>query len=171
MEEKLPFTSNMENGRDIFSLSKEDIEAALDRLRKGFPSFYGPATTNSLSCVLAAKTPNKSPKKRPATEETIAHGWVRCKVGGQKPEYYAHHLALIVAGRKEELLKKEQRRSSVSHLCHQRTCFNAAHLVVESSEKNRDRNKCIGWTYITCPCPCNHKFNACKHTPQCILPE
>lgn len=160
----------MESEKDIFSLSKEDIEAALDRIRNGYTPYYGPATTNSLSCVLAAKTPNKSPKKKLATEENIAQGWVKCKVGGQRTEYYVHHLALIAAGRKEELLKKSK-DDHVSHLCHQRTCFNAAHLVVESSKKNRDRNKCIGWTYINCPCPCNHKFNPCNHIPQCILPK
>lgn len=61
----------MEDENPIFQLNKEDIKAALNRVRKGYQSYYGPAISNSIGCILATKTPNKGKEE----------GWVKCKVG------------------------------------------------------------------------------------------
>src|SRR5690606_421699 len=106
---------------------------AMNRIEYGYGRYYGPATTNSIGCLLATKTPNKG-------ENT---GWVKCKVGGQRMEYYVHHLTLIVAGRKDELRGFVEGKQA-SHLCHNRCCFRASHLVVEDGEANRARNQCRG---------------------------
>lgn len=48
----------------------------------------------------------------------------------------------------------------VSHLCHNPLCVNPEHLVRESKEANQRRKGCPGT--IRCPCPCGHKFSACR---------
>jgi len=53
-----------------------------------------------------------------------------------------------------------------SHLCNHPWCLNVKHLVWETPKKNYKRKNCI--TETTCPCPCGHTFNPCKHNPQCI---
>lgn len=155
------FNMEQEQEQPILSLSRERVRAALDRVKNGYQSYYGPATTNSIGCLLAEKQPNKGKEE----------GWVKCKVTGSRTEYYIHHLALVDAGRADDL-KGLLNGKQVSHLCHNRVCFNADHLVVEDAETNRDRNKCRSWSWVTCPCGCNHKFNPCTtHDPKCILPQ
>lgn len=144
----------------ILKLKVPEVQHALNRIRNGYPPYFGGAVYNSTGCLLAAKTPNKGEKA----------GWVKCKVGGQRTEYYIHHLALIAANRQQDLQGVSEGKQ-VSHLCHNRTCFQPDHLVVEDAKVNRERNKCQGWTWITCPCGCNYKFNPCTHSPQCILPQ
>ena len=159
MEEGSSTASKVEKQKNILNLDPADVSEALNRVEEGYKSYYGPASSNSIGCLLANKASNKP----------FRAGWVKCKVGGQRKEYYVHHLALIPAGRGGELrglLKKKQ----VSHLCHQRTCFNASHLIVEDRKTNQDRTKCRGWTWIKAP-KGKHKFNPCQHHPQCILPQ
>jgi len=144
----------------IFSLEDSDVKDAISRIKKGYQNYYGPAKTNSIGCFLAQKTPNKGKDS----------GWIKCKVGGRKTEYYIHHLSLLTSDRGNEL-KGVKDGQQVSHLCHERTCFNPDHLTVEDAVKNRARNKCISWTWITCPCGCGHEFNPCPHSPSCILPR
>ncbi len=149
-----------EQRTSLLLLEEKEVQAAIQRLTNGYSYYYGPATSNSCACLLASKQPNKGPEA----------GWVKCKVGGSKKEYYIHHLALLNANRKIELQGLLQGKQ-VSHLCHQRTCFNPEHLIVEDAEANRDRTRCKNWKWVCCPCGCNHKFNPCTHSPQCILPK
>ena len=144
---------------DIFMFTGEEVQSALERLEKGHKKSFGPCQTNSIGCKLCQKSRNKG-----------GTGWVKCKVvkSKSKKEFYIHHLALIAAGRVGELKGSPYQ---VSHLCHQPTCFNPEHLVVETREENLARNRCIGWTWLTCPCPCGVKFNPCTHIPKCILPQ
>jgi len=147
-----------EEDQPILNLKSDDVSEALLRIQNGYKSYYGPATTNETGCLLAGKMGNKGRDE----------GWPKCKVGGSRAEFYVHHLALIAAGRKDEL-RGLNNGKQVSHLCHHRNCFNASHLIVEDGEANRERNKCHGWTWIECPCGCKYSFNPCKHSPQCIL--
>jgi len=139
------------------AVSPDAARFAVTRATAGYGSgncSVGAASTNSTGCLLASKTSHE------------AKGYVRMKVPGSasRTEYYLHHLA--IRARDNELSADME----VSHLCHNRTCFNAAHLLVESALDNRNRNKCIGWTWIKCPHG-GEQFNPCQHEPQCILPK
>lgn len=160
MDERCSTVLQSVEEQSILRLELSDVRDAINRMKAGYGKYFVPATTNSTGCLLATKTPNKGEKT----------GWVKCKVGGQRTEYYIHHLALIVANRQDELRGLIDGKQ-VSHLCHNRCCFKASHLIVEDAEDNRGRNRCRGWTWITCPCGCDHKFNLCPHNPQCILPQ
>lgn len=86
----------------------------------------------------------------------------------------AHQLSLIAAGRADELAKTGKGASQVSHLCHNASCYNAEHLVVEPANRNRDRNTCQGHKVIRCECkavfhPCSH-WNVELGTRRCKLP-
>jgi len=54
----------------------------------------------------------------------------------------------------------------VSHLCNHPYCLNKEHLRWEIPRDNYIRKNCM--TRTTCPCPCGHEFNPCKHDPQCV---
>ena len=154
-------TTNKQQKIPLLKLNKRDVQDVIRRLDTGYRPYYGPSKTNSIGCKLAQKQPNKGKDS----------GWVKCKLSGQKPEYYIHHLALIAADRSSELENIKEEKKQVSHLCHNRICYEHTHLVVEKAEMNLNRNKCHGWTWITCPCGCEYKFNPCTHQPQCILPQ
>lgn len=117
--------------------------------------------TNSIDCILACK----------AVKGLCIHNNVSAKEYynlnlGQRHRYeYAHRAAYMMATK--TLIPKS---SEVSHLCHHGNCVNPEHLILESAEMNRSRNKCIGWTWIPCP-HCNGRFNPCPHNPKCILPQ
>ena len=116
-----------------------------------------PASTNSTGCLLASKTRHRD------------GGYVKMKLPGlsDRQEYYIHHLAIVASGDASLLIGGDLQ---VSHLCHNPLCFKREHLLLESGRVNRDRSKCKGWTWITCPHG-GEKFNPCQHSPQCILPQ
>lgn len=140
------------------SILPSEARNAISRATEGYGSGgcrVERATTNSTECILAMKTPHREAK-----------GYVRMKIqnSASRIEYYLHHLA--IRARDQDIPDGME----VSHLCHNRTCFNAEHLLLETAVDNRSRNKCIGWTWINSPCGCE-KFNPCQHNPQCILPK
>lgn len=143
----------------LSQIALETATKALKRIEKG-SKFFKPSITNSIGCKIACKAKNKGKKGR-----------VKCSITGSKNEYYINLLALIADDRKDDISKIEEDGFQASHLCHQSACFNSSHLVVESKESNLERNKCINWTWLVCPCGCSHQFNPCNHTPQCILPK
>lgn len=51
----------------------------------------------------------------------------------------------------------DDRRYTVSHLCHNEECYNWKHHCLESLEHNKARNGCPGGRY-------------CFHNPRCIVP-
>jgi hypothetical protein len=140
------------------NISRDLAERAILKQQQGYTSGgtrIAPAQINSVSCHLSNKAQNR------------VGGYVKLKLTSGGTEYYLHHLALIAVGRGEEMRTNGHQ---VSHLCHNCNCFNAEHLIVESGEANRDRNKCQGWTWIKCPH--GELFNPChQHTPKCILPR
>jgi len=69
---------------------------------------------------------------------------------------------------------RPSRDEDVSHLCHNRRCFNAEHLVIESHAANMSRQRCLGTIEGDLPCVCcgsthRQEVNVCKHTPKCII--
>jgi hypothetical protein len=93
MEEGNTDASSIMEEQSILQLRLSDVRDAVNRVKNGYQSYYGPASTNSTGCLIAAKTPNKADKT----------GWVKCKVGGGRKEYYIHHLALVNSKRGDEL--------------------------------------------------------------------
>jgi hypothetical protein len=140
----------------IFGVAPVHRNAAIRRMTEGIQAGKNsvpPAVrTPSIGCLLCQKTPNKR-------RQSGVYGWVKCKAGGKK-EFYIHHLALLAAGRDEELHKVFEDSQQVSHRCHRSRCFEAKHLIVESGEDNRDRNECRG----------KDNTHKCPHHPPCILP-
>jgi len=143
---------------DLLQINRNSLEATLKRLKKGFPPFFNAATTNDFGCILAQKATNKSNGK----------GYVKCKVAGSRKEFYAHHIALVVANRDNELSQVRHLNYEISHLCHNPRCFNASHLVAESKAVNLSRLSCYYQSLIECPA-CKHEFSLCNHEPRCLL--
>lgn len=99
---------------------------------------------------------------------------------------YLHHIALIAAGRRDELkaviatnqhLKQnDANRLQVSHLCHKSHCINHQHLVVETARDNLARNSCKGMSMLQFFIAGEeYVLNVCPHrsppiSKHCILP-
>lgn len=89
---------------------------------------------------------------------------------------YMHHLALIAADDIEHLSWCTQKDPvfQVSHLCHNRNCFNISHLAVEEATLNRARNICQHHEVVLFKNQV--KYNPCPHAgakreyKSCILP-
>ena len=98
------------------------------------------------------------------------------KIGIKK--MYLHHLALIADDRMDELSWCTQANNifQVSHLCHNGGCFNPAHLKVEESARNKDRNSCQGHEIIQYNGSGPMRYNPCRHGGElgeyhkCLLP-
>lgn len=58
------------------------------------------------------------------------------------------------------------KRETASHLCHNKLCIKAEHIIKETVGANSRRNGCLA--YVACECGC--RVNACGHTPRCLLP-
>jgi len=76
------------------------------------------------------------------------------------------HLVLRVE-KGEEHVPHRCRRETASHLCHNKRCIKAEHLIKESVGANGRRNGCLA--FVTCDC--GARINACGHYPRCILPS
>lgn len=91
---------------------------------------------------------------------------------------YLHHLSLIADGRLDELgwCTQANNRFQVSHLCHNGGCFNPAHLVVEESGRNKDRNTCQRHEVLEYSGYGPMRYNPCRHGGErgefrkCLLP-
>lgn len=75
------------------------------------------------------------------------------------------HLALRVE-KGEEHVPHRSRRETASHLCHNKRCIKAEHIIKESVGSNGRRNGCLAFI----SCECGTRLNACGHSPRCILP-
>jgi hypothetical protein len=58
-------------------------------------------------------------------------------------------------------------RETASHLCHNKRCIRAEHIIIESIGQNGRRNGCLA--FVACS-DCTIRVNACGHEPHCILP-
>ncbi|KAK9249046.1 zinc-binding loop region of homing endonuclease-domain-containing protein, partial [Lipomyces tetrasporus] len=84
-------------------------------------------------------------------------------------------VALIADNRRDELKMTLGSYSfDISHLCHNRKCFNPEHLVVESRRTNNRRQSCNGRKILVAGDdfsyhPCAH--GSVEKMRKCILPE
>lgn len=118
---------------------------------------YVGAATNAINCHLTDAFLPRQDQNKP---------YRRLALGVRHQHINAHVAAYMV----HNLEGRPPAGQQVSHLCHNGSCVNPAHLILETAAANRARNICQGWTHIVCPCGCNHRFNPCVHNPQCILP-
>jgi len=84
-------------------------------------------------------------------------------LGLKKPEDFnwpATHIVLMYHG-----IAPSSRTNEASHLCNHTWCVRRKHLQWQEPRDNYARKNCNTWT--KCPCGCKHKFNPCKHNPQC----
>lgn len=61
----------------------------------------------------------------------------------------------------------------VSHLCHNRKCFNPDHLVIEEHSENMSEQHCPGTLKGPLLCKCcgnthDHEIVVCQHVPKCL---
>ena len=136
----------------IFRVSVTDVTAAIDRLIRGYKQgdrvIFGPARHKRIGCLLAKKATNKGRGK----------GYIKMKAGARRREFYAHHLVLLANGREMDLVKLHTKRNwQVSHRCHNRSCIESTHLVVEPRKVNLQRNDC------------RRRSRQCRHDPPCIF--
>lgn len=103
--------------------------------------------TNEYGCKLSLLTPSKN------------DGYCQPTVEGKKPST-VHTISFWDKTEGEELLADED----VSHLCHQRQCFNPEHIVRESKLRNQQRKGCL----VHVRDVDNTIRLVCKHTPRCI---
>lgn len=154
-------------GEVYAALSDQDYQHLISRNKDGSSKYkIAPATTNSTGCWLSSKAPDKE------------RGYIKTKVpfmrpnGSSKHEPYLHVLAFFSAcsspQREGIRLLMERNGEQISHLCHNKTCFNPDHLVRESAAQNRSRNDCRSFKKVKCP-NCAHEWCPCPHEIPCIL--
>ena len=86
---------------------------------------------------------------------------------------WLHQLAVVASGRGPTLRLTTDGEYHVSHLCHNGSCFNPAHVIVEESELNEKRKGCQGLYVMKLPDgtvidPCVHWTDGWR--VHCILP-
>ncbi|KAK9236995.1 zinc-binding loop region of homing endonuclease-domain-containing protein [Lipomyces kononenkoae] len=114
------------------------------------------AITTDLGCWMATLKPDQN-------------GYCRVHLRKLKVRPFLHQLALIADNRLAEL-KKTLRSTSldISHLCHNSSCFNPEHLLVESRLQNIRRQTCVGHNVILHR---DFEFHPCRHGGiKCLLP-
>jgi Zinc-binding loop region of homing endonuclease len=77
------------------------------------------------------------------------------------------HLALRVTKGDAEVPYYKSKRETASHLCHNKKCIRASHIIKEKIGANGRRNGCLA--FVACG-DCDKRINACGHHPHCILP-
>ncbi|KAK9311664.1 zinc-binding loop region of homing endonuclease [Lipomyces starkeyi] len=94
-------------------------------------------------------------------------------MGGDRFTPRLHQIALIADNRRDELKTTLGSYSyDVSHLCHNRKCFNPEHLIVESRTNNQRRRICNGHKILVHD---GFSYHPCAHGSvekmrKCILP-
>ncbi|KAJ8101481.1 zinc-binding loop region of homing endonuclease-domain-containing protein [Lipomyces tetrasporus] len=99
-------------------------------------------------------------------------GYVLVRVGPRR-EVGLHQVALIADNRRDELkITLGSNSFDISHICHNRKCFNPEHLVVESRRTNTRRQSCNGHKILVAD---DFSYHPCAHGSvekmrKCILP-
>jgi len=148
-------------------LSSDNYKHIMERNCLGSARYnVPPSTTNSKGCWLSSKTKH-------------SRGYVRTKIPIRRPNGYKYEPYLHVVAFLSDCREIDRKRilnewdeaaddpAQISHLCHNKACFNPDHLVNEGGDANNDRNMCKKLKIIICECGRHH--NPCPHEPPCIL--
>lgn len=172
LEERQYFLSTLSTAEEPASKAQWDIitvEFAVDQCNRYRQQIQNITTPNPLGCWVS---PLAQGHNAGYTKINLRNTKINGKTVGFQP--WLHQLALIGAGRREELygaLKGSGKE--VSHLCHNAACFNPNHLVVEPAADNKDRNTCHGHKTVRYR---DFVYNPCRHgkgaqRKRCLLPE
>lgn len=170
------------NSTRVADLSETQLIFLNDRIQKGmcvhfsYYTFTKPWTLD-ITVVKNGQTKDKSrehcyrsslPLTRQGYPKSLRLGKKNLEPGQNfgvnKPEEYnwpPTHIVLMFNGEFPPSTTAE-----ASHLCNHTWCVRKRHLRWEEPKANYARKNCNTWTQ--CPCPCNNKFNPCKHNPQCL---
>lgn len=146
---------------------------SLSQLRAGYStrssSQVQPATTNSQGCCLVQKVANRDENgyiQIPPVGFPALH-----RTGKKTKPQNAHRLVVLAYKSAEDISNLLEKLWHASHLCHEPTCIEPAHICVEPKDKNEDRKDCknrldivtwiMGVKYVL-------KAKACPHSPPCI---
>jgi hypothetical protein len=95
------------------------------------------------------------------------NGYIKVKVRGRaaRQEFYLQQLAAIAKGITGlGTIGAHAGTHECSHICHEVSCFNPDHIVVEPASVNKSRSKCVKLN-----CQCGGVVTNCTHEPACIL--
>jgi hypothetical protein len=116
-------------------------------------AYHSPSTTNAKGCwIAAAGSALDSGYRVAAPFIPRRHG----PPASLRP-HPIHRLAMRAWGSWELQRAMLEQGHHVSHLCHNRACYNPSHLTVEDSDANIARHACAAG------------FVACRCTPRCIV--
>lgn len=104
---------------------------------------------------LRQKRSNHSQLTKRKTHRKLAIIYKESKGGKKVPQRVCLH---VLAYYCEKRQLPDNGKFDISHLCHNRMCFNIDHLYREPHASNWKRMGCTG-------------SNACKHTPACLRPH
>jgi hypothetical protein len=159
--------------QELKHVTKQMAMDTLRQLRDGYKarsSAHVPtATTNSKSCILVQKVPNRDENgyiQIPPVGLPSQH-----KTGSKTKPQNAHRLVIMAYKSAEEIKHLLEDLWHASHRCHEPTCINPDHLEVEPKDVNEDRKGCkgrvdikvklFGRTFMLWSKPC-------PHNPPCI---
>lgn len=139
--------------QQLLAVSVEQAQKTLQRLIDGYTQKSGQGypgmKTNLAGCWLAQKSPNRDEngyiQLAPVVECSVRspNGTHRNPVLPQG----AHRLA-VRAWKTEDEFQRLVRGEEASHLCHQKSCFNPSHIVVESKCSNELRKRCAAYRAV-----------------------
>ena len=151
----------------IANTREESIKIATDtlnRVRASFPPTQATRDAAFDSCEVTSKV------------SSHANGYIKAKPSlpppapAQRNEIYLHQLALVAAGRGDELATcwdgsgtGKMTGREVSHRCHVPGCFQEKHILVEDEPVNKKRNYCIAFMVN------GVRYTNCMCNPPCIL--
>jgi len=130
----------------------------------------GPATTNSLGCILPVKAVNRAEhgylQMAPAVLAVAHH---------QEPTIapqLAHRVACYIYKSAVEVQRMLYGNHHASHLCANERCINPDHLVIEPKAMNESRKECSSKLHIVTTIQDQQYIlpaKACTHVPACLI--
>ncbi len=131
------------------------------------------ATTTRLGCWFSNAPPQKADGHVLMATFKAGKGETAAKRGGAvsykwQPQLI-HRISVRAFGSWEEQQKMFEARPDVSRLCHEPTCFNPQHLVLEEHADNMTRQKCNARLECACVLPClqsGHPVSVQTRKPQ-----
>lgn len=125
--------------------ARNTVARLLTRYQDKSGSGYGAALGNSRGCLMVQKGGNRDENgyvQIAPIQEGNRQGTVNGVRQAKPPPQNAHRLVVWAEGSDEDRSKMLDERWQASHLCHESKCIAAAHLVVESKERNEARKAC-----------------------------